>query len=373
MAASPLQERQRSQGAVFPEADRSPLHFGDPGVEARAARESAALFDLCGWTQIELSGADRKSFLHNFCTNDINALSPGTGCEAFLTNIKGRILGHILVSAGTDELRLVSVPGAAAGILSHLDRYLISEDAELRDLTPETATLSLTGPLASGILSHLFDVRPDDLEMLSRTRASLSRHSTEERSGRGAEEMEVEIVRVPLAPQPAFLLSVRADSVADLWQLLTDSNATPAGSEVFNALRIAAGFPLCGVDISEENIAQEAGRTRQAISFTKGCYLGQEPIARLDALGHVNRLLCHMRLGPLEPIPTRGTTVLDESGDQEIGSITSTAIDYPAGDVVALAMLKAAFTAADTPVSIRTVDDVLVTGSVTGESGVVHG
>lgn len=358
MPPSPFHQLQQSQGALFPPAGFPALHFGNPGAEDRAARESAALIDLSGWSQIAVAGADCRSFLHSFCTNDINALSPGTGCEAFLTDIKGRILGHFLVAAGEDELRLVSVPAAASGIIAHLDRYLITEDAELRDLTSETTALCLTGPRATAGLRDALDADVSNLAMYAEIRAGKN---------------PVVIRRVPFALQPAFLLSASADSIADLWQRLSDADATPAGSDVWNALRIEAGFPLYGVDISGENIAQEAGRTKQAISFTKGCYLGQEPIARLDALGHVNRLLCRLRLSPVEPIPARGTTLLDEAGEQEIGSITSAAIDYSSGEVVALAMLKAACAAEDSPVSIRSADDVLVTGRVTGESGAVSG
>ena len=134
---------------------------------------------------------------------------------------------------------------------------------------------------------------------------------------------------------------------------------TPAGGAVFEALRIEAGFPLYGVDISEDNIAQEAGRTKQAISFTKGCYLGQEPIARLDAMGHVNRELRGMRLAE-GPVPRGQTPVFDESGAQQVGTITSAAMSYADNKPVALAMLRAQATRPGTSVRVRHADQETV-------------
>jgi hypothetical protein len=126
----------------------------------------------------------------------------------------------------------------------------------------------------------------------------------------------------------------------------------PAGAAVFEALRIEAGFPRYGVDITDDNIAQEAGRTRQAISFTKGCYLGQEPIARLDAMGHVNRELRGVRLAD-GPVPLPMSAVFDEGGGQQVGTITSAALSYADNKPVALAMLKTHATRPGTNVQVR--------------------
>lgn len=350
MPATLLVELQQAQGGVFNNPGAPPRHFGEPAREARAARESAALFDFSDWSRVEIVGADRKSFLHNFCTNDVNALEPGGGCEAFLTNIKGRILGHVLVSERDDALRLVSVPGTAEAIVEHLDRYLISEDARLSNVSAEVAGLCLIGPAAADVLHEQFGVDAGALSMCANVRSGV-----------------VEVLRVPFAPQPGYLLSTGNEAAADLWRQLTGAGVAPAGRDVWHVLRIAARFPLYGVDISEENIAQEANRTAQAISFHKGCYLGQEPIARLDALGHVNRLLCSVRFAAAGAALAVGTTVLDQQGGQEIGAIKSSAIDPVDGRARALAMLKAGFAASGSKVAVRGPDGVLRTGRV-GES-----
>jgi folate-binding protein YgfZ len=121
---------------------------------------------------------------------------------------------------------------------------------------------------------------------------------------------------------------------------LCDAGIRPAGADVWTAIRIEAGLPLYGVDITDDNLAQEVGRTKSAISFTKGCYLGQEPIARIDAMGHVNRELRGLRLSS-GPIPAAGSSVFaDPSGTQVIGTVTSVAISYRTEMPVAIAVLR---------------------------------
>jgi hypothetical protein len=125
--------------------------------------------------------------------------------------------------------------------------------------------------------------------------------------------------------------------------MLKGAGAIPAGAAAFEALRIEAGFPVYGVDITDANLAQEVNRTVQAISFAKGCYLGQEPIARIDAMGHVNQQLRGVRLSA-GPAPAAGAEVLTADAEpRKIGQVTSAAISYPSNQPVALAYLKRNF------------------------------
>jgi hypothetical protein len=122
---------------------------------------------------------------------------------------------------------------------------------------------------------------------------------------------------------------------------------------MFHALRIAAGFPLYGSDITEENLAQEVGRTAQAISFTKGCYLGQEPIARIDAMGHVNRQLCRLLFSSDTP-PLAGTPVHENATPDAkvIGTITSSSLNPAMSRAIAMACLRSAFVKSGTEVFV---------------------
>ncbi len=131
-----------------------PEHFGDPASEYAAAQTAAALIDLSGWTQIEITGNDRAKFLHNFCTNDIRGLAVGAGCEAFITSVQGKVLAHIFVTANECVLRLICVPGCGERITNHLSRYHISEDVTFEDQTASRGLLLVVGPQAAVALAR---------------------------------------------------------------------------------------------------------------------------------------------------------------------------------------------------------------------------
>ncbi len=325
-----------------------PGHSGDVGGLAagyRAAVPDAALFDLSDRTQSEITGRDRASFLHHFCTNDIKRLRAGEGCEAYLTNIKGRIVGHILVFAGESSLWLDSVPGSEGAIIAHLDRYLISEDAQLHARAAEYGEFYVAGPQAAAGLKAALGIDADGLPLYA--------HLSCDRKGR-----PVCVRRVPFTLPTGYLLSARRDALPALSTTLSDHGVEPGSAESFDALRIEAGWPVYGVDITEDNLAQEAGRTRQAISFTKGCYLGQEPIARLDALGHVNRELRGLRLAA-GPIPPHGAPVLAGDPSQPIGAVTSAALSRSGSKPIALALIRNQYTQPGTPVVVQGRDQLV--------------
>ena len=317
--------------------------FGDPRAEYTAAQTTAAMFDLSDRTQIEISGDDRAKFLHNFCTNDVKALRPGQGCEALVTNIQGRVLGHIFVFVGDDSIWIDSVPNAESALLSHLQRYLITDDVELKGRTDESADLLLSGPQAASKLSTL-GIDADSLSLYS--------HLVSEINTIAAAVRRVDFLNVP-----GFLISVKRQRLDEIQNRLTEIKIMPAGRTDYEALRIEAGMPHYGIDVTDKNIAQEVGRTKQAISFTKGCYLGQEPIARLDALGHVNRQLCRLKLSS-GSAPNAGSPV-HAVDDREIGRITSSAVSLADNLPVALAYLRSGYVEPATPVTIKTSDEMI--------------
>ena len=322
--------------------------FGDPASEYAAARSAAALIDLSGWTQIEIAGNDRVKFLHNFCTNAIRGLAVGAGCEAFITSVQGKVLAHVFVLARESSLAVLCVPGCAERIIKHLSRYQISEDVTFVDQTANRGLQLVAGPRAAAVLANTgCDI------------ASLVQGKHGDFPSGVSNSM---IFRNDFLGLPSYLVSCLAEDVAGLNDKLEGAGATPAGSAAFDGLRIEAGFPIYGVDITDANLAQEVNRTAQAISFAKGCYLGQEPIARIDAMGHVNQQLRGIRL--LDgPVPAAGTEVLTADGDpRKIGQITSAAISYGTNLPVALGYLKRNY---DTPGLEVAVD--LPGGAVPGE------
>ncbi len=275
--------------------------------------ENTFVFDISR-TQVEVTGRDRVKFLHSFCTNDIKKLQPGEGCEAFVTNVNGKLLGHIFVFAERESLWLDSVGGSAsAALLPHFDKYVITEDVRFTDRSAEFAEFLLAGSSSTELL-----------ERLGLSVASLPRygHLTHESDGLLLRSLR----RVDWFDSPTWLLSIPLAQRDKVRETLTQTGVREADNGEVHALRVAAGFPIYGIDITEENLAQEVGRTAQAISFTKGCYLGQEPIARIDAMGHVNRQLCRLELSSGPP-PAPGTPIFDKptSDGKVIGAITSAA------------------------------------------------
>ncbi|OAI53633.1 hypothetical protein AYO47_04365 [Planctomyces sp. SCGC AG-212-M04] len=274
-----------------------------------------------GRSQVRLTGADRAKFLHNFCTNDIKKLQPGQGCEAFLTNIKGRILGHIFVFAGAADLIIDTVPGEDIKIRDHLDRYLITEDVQIEVVTDQFECHYLFGDEAGQRIREAFGIDVSDLPQCGNLESPQS----------SALLSPAWIRRLDVTAKPGF-------------EIATSTSAEPppgvsvVNDHVFAAYRIDAAFPTYGIDITDDHLAQEAARTAKAISFTKGCYLGQEPIARIDALGHVNRELRVVAFANAETLAAP-CKVLDAVTKSELGMLTSVA-GVPGSATVGLGMLR---------------------------------
>lgn len=335
MSGSPeLLQHQVSRGGVLPPGGASPYvggsfcppvtHFGNAATEYNAAQSGCVLFDLSDRVQIELSGSDARSFLNNFCTNDVKRLEAGQGCEALLTSVKGRILAHLFVFVTEGSVWLDSPPTDESKLLAHFDRYLFSEDVQLSGRTETFGEVYVAGEASGETLSQL-GIPAAPLELWQHALGTV-------------DQLSLAVRRVDVWDAPGFMISSDRSQLVLLWQLLVKAGAKPGGAQAFHARRIEAGFPIHGVDVSEENLAQEAMRSQQAISFTKGCYLGQEPIARLDALGHVNRQVTRLRFED-DTLPPAGAVVAAEDRN-DVGSITSAVVDPDKQQVVALAMLR---------------------------------
>ncbi len=264
-----------------------------------------ALIRLPTRTHIELCGADRQLFLHNLCTNDVKRLQPGTGCEAFITNVQGKTLGHVLVFAGATSLALETVADQGEPLIAHLDRYLITEDVQIADRSAEWSQLAVAGGTAAEVLKQCgLDVPSTPLH-----------HRDGLLSG-----IPVSVRNVDMISAPCFFVQTKREALEELVESFREQGGTECGPDVLETARIEHGWPRFGVDISERNLPQEINRNERAISFTKGCYLGQETVARIDALGHVNRLLVGLRFDGQE-VPATGMKLSD--GEREVGEVTS--------------------------------------------------
>ena len=315
----------------------------DLAVQHRNARETAVVFDLTGWTILSLGGRDAVTFLNNFCTNDLKTLPPGEGLEAFVTNVKARVVAHVLIfrepekESASDALTLITAPGQGERLASHLDRYVIREDVTIQDRTAESGLLGMTAPQDSPVP---LPGAPPDAPEVGRFACRFQSFG----------DVNCQVMRVDLFGRPGCLIEGPREGIAQVLRQQETAGITCLDAAVFDALRIEALYPLSGTDVGEEQLAPEADRP-WAISYTKGCYLGQEPIARIDALGHVNRLLRGLRLES-GAVPEPGTALLAEG--KEIGSITSATMSFADGQPVALGYVRAKFAEPGTTLSVRT-------------------
>ena len=270
-----------------------------------------ALTAGCGFaelprTVIEVRGNDRTQFLQSFCTNDVKKLAHGQGCEAFVTSHQGKTLGHVFIFCESERLVIGTVASQAAALIAHFDRFVISEDVQFRDLSDQVRIFLVAGRESVAKLRSLTDVDPP-AEMLSFTHPQIAR-------------CDCTLFRVPYTGLQSHFIRSSSDDAAKVRSALEMAGARRCDADAVEAARIESGFPYFGRDITDDNLPQEVARDQQAISFTKGCYLGQETVARIDALGHVNRLLVSLRFHA-DQVPSPGTLLL--AGDKEVGHVTS--------------------------------------------------
>jgi len=260
-----------------------------------AASESQPFLTALPRTNLRLTGPDRVSFLQNFCTNDIAKLQPGEGCEAFICNAQGKTLAFASIFISAEFVEIETVGNQAKGLIAHLDRYLIREDVEFNDVSSEHSTALLFGDQGAAVLADCGVSQPPTT-MYSHVEAIIA-------------EKAARISRVDFVAGDAWLITTLAADFDNMMTALKDAGATRADVDTYDRCRIQHGYPEFGSDVSDENLPQEVDRDATAISFTKGCYLGQETVARIDAMGHVNRKIRRIQL------TTSDTAASDETSD----------------------------------------------------------
>jgi folate-binding protein YgfZ len=328
---TPLHEQTTAAGAVFIEEAGFlvPGHFGDVRAEYDAARSAAVLVDLSPRGKIEVAGADAARFLHNLTTNDILHLPPGGGCEAFLTTTKAKVIAYLLIHrhATPEEpagFSLDIAPGMADKIIQYFDRYLISEQVEFSNHTKSFAQIHVAGPRSAELVEQTFGAGAAPREPL--------RHLIV-RFQNGA---DICVRRHDTFGLPGYDLICPAEQAVSLWLQLRQRGARPMGREACEILRIEAGLPREGTDIDENTFAPEVGRIVETISYTKGCYLGQESIVMARDRGQVNRTLVGVKL-PSGPAPRDSRLFV---GDKEVGRVTSSVISPRVGMAIGLAYVR---------------------------------
>ena len=307
-----LQDIQLATGAIFEEENQIPVSFGNDLEAWEAAKSGVALSDRSHWTLLEISDDDRLHFIHNQSTNNIKNLKSGQGCDTVFVNSTARTIDLATVYATENSLLSLNSPHQSEQLLPWLDKYLFPMDrVKLKDVSAEFAIFTLIGAESDALLEKL-----GIAEIISQPKNSHQVVTLAETAIRIA-------VGCGLA-LPGYTLFIPRNQAATIWEKLTANQAIPLGDRVWEKLRITQGKPMPGKELTEDYNPLEAGLW-QAISFDKGCYIGQETIARLNTYQGVKQRLWGVELdGKVEP----GTKVTVE--DSKVGLLTSYA-ETPTG------------------------------------------
>jgi folate-binding protein YgfZ len=318
-----LHDVHRELGASFGEIDgwQVPLHYGDPAAEYRAMREGAGVIDRSMLGKVTVTGRDRQAFLQGMLTNDVKGLTAGKGTGAAFLDALGKVMVLLKVYALDDRLLIELPPSFTEKTLERLDHFLISEKVYFEAADSAFAIIAVQGPAAGDLLSRL--------------------------AGQTLDLAPYEHVEVVIAGEPVRVIHRREGGVAGfhcwtaathgaaLWAAIADVGV-PVGMQALDTLRVEAGTPWYGRDVDETLIFPET-RLEQLVSFTKGCYIGQEVVARVKYRGHINRGLSGLVLEG-DRIPAAGVRVM--AAGKEIGRVTSAVWSYALGRPIALGYVR---------------------------------
>jgi len=325
-----------------------PAHYGQPAAEYTALVQQAGVVDLSARGRFAVGGRDRITFINGWVSQHVKPLVPGTGVLALFLTPQGKVVADVTLDCLADELWLTTEPAAAAIVYKKLSPLVRAGDFRLTDLRATHALVGLIGPAAPALVERLTGTQ------LSIWRTSL----TVEKVGGGTENLPVFaherlcignvgvlVVQRPRYGQPAFELFVAHEFAVDVWTRLVQAGAKPVGWDALEVCRIEHGTGRFGLDFDETTLAPEA-ELGQAISYTKGCYVGQETLAKIHWRGHdqTARRLTPLRIeddtGEDTTLPEKGTPILADG--KEVGQLTSVVRHPVTQDVLALGYLRSA-------------------------------
>ena len=300
-----------------------PRDYGDVLGEYTAAREKAAVHDSSYTGRIKATGADVLDLLHRLSTNDVISLEHGRGAPTVLTTDRGRILDLISVLNLGDHVLLLTSPQTRGRVMEWIAKYTIVEDVSLEDVTSQTAQLSIVGPDAHALAGNL-----TNMEL-----ASFVPYQSADAVIAG---VNAQVIRTDLSSLPRFDLLVQAEHAENVWKNVIASGARPIGLDAYQALRVEMGAPEYDRELGEPYNPLETGLWG-SISFTKGCYIGQEVIARLDTYQKVQRHLVSLSFAPDAQV--QGGLKLTREG-REVGHVTSVVRVPTTGHLVGLGYVR---------------------------------
>jgi aminomethyltransferase len=315
MTVATLQDKLTALGARMGNyrGAETPASFGDVVAEFKALLEGCAVFDMSWQAKLIFSGRDRVRWLNGMITNNVRDMALGHGVYSFILTPQGHNQGDLVAYNRGDYLLAATDREQAPKIAAVLQRYIIMDDVEIEDISDKLGAIGVAGPKASEVLSKAgIDV------------AQLQARQVMDTVWR---ETGISVARNTHPQMDGYEIWLASEQAERVWDALTSAGATPVGSDALEMYRIARGVPRYGVDLRERDLAQETGQ-EHALSFTKGCYIGQEIVERVRARGNVHRTFVGFEVQGEPPPP--GTKI--RAGDKDVGEITSAApVPFPAG------------------------------------------
>jgi len=304
--------------------DGIPLHYGNLKAEYRAALEQAVIMDRSHEGRIEASGRDRFNLIHRISTNDVLGMTLGEGRPTIFTNPIGRIIDRIVIYNRGETALLTTEPGRGTPILNYLRRQVFfSDEASFNDMGDSTRQLVLHGPNADAVIEELAP-GASTIPPFYGLEAKIA-------------EASVFVARRKPISGTHWIILVPRQQAAAIWSAMLEAGSAfgliPAGSLTYNAVRIRAGYPAAGCELSTDYIPLEAGLWDE-VSFTKGCYTGQEIIARMESRDRLAKRMVQVRLSAWVEAPAH----LYFEG-KAVGTLTSS-VTTPDGEILGIGFLK---------------------------------
>ncbi len=334
-----LRELQERLGGVFVDYDGLPLaaHYGDSHAEYHAALNHAAVIDASAAGRFWMRDRDRAALLHRMSTNDIEGLSSGQGTQTVLTNHNGRIIDLLTVYVLPDAMLVVTSPQQRTAVFNLLRKNIFFQDkVSLEDANVAIGQLGLYGPGSDDLIDALAPVSVRSLPLHGILTTQVG-------------DARAWIARARPLGESGFILYANAEDLPLVWAALLQAGAHPLGQTAFDWLRIEAGYPAYARELSLEYIPLETGLW-DAVSFNKGCYVGQEIIARMESRGRLAKQLRGLKLSNMLDVPPGQPTKLRVDG-KEAGDLTSI-VDSPRFGPVGLAYVRTAHATPGTTVDI---------------------
>jgi folate-binding protein YgfZ len=309
---SPFRAQERAAGAVFTEqyGVELPQHFGDPQMEYEAVRRGVGLVDMSFRSVITLTGKDRVRWLNGQITNDVKDLKPGEGTLAAVLNVKGHILADLAVYGLSEAVWIDLSRHRAQVVRDAFDRFIVADDVVAENASDRYGHLMVAGRTAQRFMAEATGGSIGDLPAW---------HHVETRLG----GLPARIIATRWLGIPGYDVMAASDSAGSIWAALMDlalsCGLRPVGMAALNSLRIEAGWAWYGADFDDSHLLMEA-LTPDHVSFTKGCYLGQEVVIRVEHQGHLNKKLTGLLVSG-ETVPSIKADIL--SGDRKVGTVTS--------------------------------------------------